>query len=111
MSDFFESDQVQHTIMELTRLQQILVVESPYLPIMDDKQKRAHLAILKEFLEKQKLFFFRISLSDDKEAIRMKKRLMDAAKMFGVDDEIDCMEAFFKKLDSTIQDIESSIET
>ena len=49
MSDFFESDQVQHTIMELTRLQQILVVESPYLPIMDDKQKREHLAILKEF--------------------------------------------------------------
>ena len=111
MNDFFESDQVQQTIMELTRLQQILVVESPYLPIMDDDQKREHLAILKEFLEKQKLFFFRISLSDDKEAIRMKKRLMDAAKMFGVDDEIDCMEAFFKKLDSTIQDIESSIET
>ena len=111
MSDFFESDQVQQTIMELTRLQQILVVESPYLPIMDDKQKRKHLVILKEFLEKQKLFFFRISLSDDKEAMRMKKRLMDAAKMFGVDDEIDSMEAFFKKLDNTIQDIESSIET
>ena len=51
MSDFFESDQVQQTIMELTRLQQILVVESPYLPIMDDDQKREHLAILKEFLE------------------------------------------------------------
>ena len=41
----------------------------------------------------------------------MKERLMEAAKMFGVDDEIDCMEAFFKKLDSTIQEIESSIET
>ena len=110
MSDFFESDQVQHTIMELTRLQQILVVESPYLPMMDDKQKREHLAVLKEFLEKQKLFFFRISLSDDKEAMEMKERLMDASKLFGVHDEINSMESFFHKLDKTIKELEESID-
>ena len=110
MSGFFKSDMVQDSIAELTKLQQQLVVESPYLPMMNDDQKRQHLDILKEFLEKQKLFFFRISLSDDEEAIEMKERLMDAAKMFGVDDEIDCMDAFFKKLDSTIKDLESSIE-
>ena len=57
MSDFFESDQVQHTIMELTRLQQILVVESPYLPMMDDKQKREHLAVFKRIFRKAKTFF------------------------------------------------------
>ena len=111
MSGFFKSDMVQDSIAELTKLQQQLVVESPYLPMMNDDQKRKHLDILKEFLEKQKLFFFRISLSDDEEAIEMKERLMDAAKMFGVDDEIDCMDAFFKKLDSTIKDLESSIES
>ena len=110
MSGFFKSDMVQDSIAELTKLQQQLVVESPYLPMMNYDQKRQHLDILKQFLEKQKLFFFRISLSDDEEAIEMKERLMDAAKMFGVDDEIDCMDAFFKKLDSTIKDLESTIE-
>ena len=111
MSGFFKSDMVQDSIAELTKLQQQLVVESPYLPMMNYDQKRQHLDILKQFLEKQKLFFFRISLSDDEEAIEMKERLMDAAKMFGVDDEIDCMDAFFKKLDSTIKDLESTIES
>ena len=56
MSDFFRSEQVQNTIMELAQLQQQLVTETPYLPMMDDDQKRQHLVTLKSFLEKQKLF-------------------------------------------------------
>jgi len=110
MSDFFKSDQVQHSIMELTALQQQLASEMPYLPLMKPDQKRDHLKTLKTFLEKQKLFFFRISLSDDKEALEMKQRLMEATKMFGVQNEIDSMDAFFEKLNSTIKEIEASID-
>jgi len=110
MSDFFKSDQVQNTIMELTALQQQLATEMPYLPLMDPDQKRDHLKTLKTFLEKQKLFFFRISLSDDEEAIEMREKLIEASKLFGVDNEIDSMDAFFAKLNKTIQEIESSID-
>ena len=110
MSDFFKSDQVQNSIMELTMLQQQLATEMPYLPRMNYNQKVEHLTTLKTFLEKQKLFFFRISLSNDKEALEMKEKLMEAAKMFGVQDEINTMDAFFKKLDSTIMELESNIE-
>ena len=110
MSGFFQSDVVRETIVELTNLQQEIVMENPYLPMMKGEQKKEHLQKLKTFLEKQKLFFFRISLSDDKDAIEMKKRLMDAAKMFGVEDEVDSMDAFFKKLDNTIKELESNIE-
>ena len=110
MSDFFTSDMVQKTIMELAQLQQQLVTEMPYLPEMDDEQKHEHLDTLRTFLEKQKLFFFRISLSDDPAAREMKDRLLDAAKLFGVQDEINTMESFFAKLDSTIKDIEASID-
>ena len=110
MSDFFRSEQVQNTIMELAQLQQQLITETPYLPMMDDDQKRQHLVNLKTFLEKQKLFFFRISLSDDPNAIQMKENLMEAAKMFGVQDEINTMDAFFEKLNSTIKEIEASID-
>ena len=110
MSDFFRSEQVQNTIMELAKLQQQLVTETPYLPMMDDDQKRQHLVNLKTFLEKQKLFFFRISLSDDPNAKEMQERLMDAAKMFGVQSEINTMDAFFAKLDSTIKQLEATID-
>ena len=110
MGDFFKSDQVQSTIAELTSLQQQLVTEMPYLPMMKPEQKKEHLRTLKSFLEKQKLFFFRISLSNDKEAVEMKERLMEAAKMFGVQDEINTIDAFFEKLNSTIEQIEASID-
>ena len=110
MSDFFKSDQVQSTIAELTALQQQLVTEMPYLNRMKPEQKKDHLVTLKTFLEKQKLFFFRISLSDDKEALEMKQRLIDATKMFGVDNEMENMDAFFEKLNETIDEIEASID-
>ena len=110
MSDFFKSDQVQSTIAELTALQQQLVTEMPYLPMMKPEQKKDHLVVLKSFLEKQKLFFFRISLSNDKDALEMKDRLMEATKMFGVNDEMNNMDAFFAKLDDTIKDLEESID-
>ena len=110
MGDFFKSDQVQSTIAELTSLQQHLVTEMPYLPMMKPEQKKEHLRTLKSFLEKQKLFFFRISLSNDKDALEMKDRLMEATKMFGVNDEMNNMDAFFAKLDDTIKDLEESID-
>ena len=110
MSDFFKSDQVQNSIMELTMLQQQLATEMPYLPRMNYNQKVEHLTTLKTFLEKQKLFFFRISLSDDPNAKEMQERLMDAAKMFGVQSEINTMDAFFNKLNDTIKQIEASID-
>ena len=40
----------------------------------------------------------------------MQERLMDAAKMFGVQSEINTMDAFFAKLDSTIKQLEASID-
>ena len=110
MGDFFKSDQVQSTIAELTSLQQQLVTEMPYLPMMKPEQKKEHLRTLKSFLQKQKLFFFRISLSNDKDALEMKDRLMEATKMFGVNDEMNNMDAFFAKLDDTIKDLEESID-
>ena len=110
MSDFFKSDQVQSTIAELTSLQQQLVTEMPYLPMMKPEQKKEHLRTLKSFLEKQKLFFFRISLSNDKDALEMKDRLMEATKMFGVNDEMNNMDAFFAKRDDTSKDLEESVD-
>ena len=79
------------------------------LPIMSVEQRKNHLQEMKVFLEKQKRFFFRMSLVKDKEVDLIKKKLIESAKMFGYD-EIDDMNKFFDRLDKTISEIESSID-
>ena len=109
MSDFFESSVVKNTIMELQEMQHKLVMQMSSLPIMSVKQRKSHLKEMKVFLEKQKLFFFRMSLVKDKEVDLIKQKLIESAKMFGYD-EIDDMNKFFDRLDKTISEIESSID-
>lgn len=109
MSGFFRSEVVRKTMMELEELQQELMVEMLAIPMFTPEQKKEHLTKLRNFLEKQKIFFFRISLSDDEDAIEIKNRVIDAAKMFGYN-EIDGMDKFFEKLDQTIKNLEQSLD-
>ena len=43
MSGFFQSEVVRETIAELTNLQTELTMETPYLPMMKEEQKKEHL--------------------------------------------------------------------
>ena len=45
---------------------------------MTPEQKREHVDLMKTFLEKQKNLYFRLTLSDDPEAISMKERMKEA---------------------------------
>ena len=106
---FFDSDQVRDTVMELEELQQELTMDLMNLGSYTVEERRDHLKRLKTFLEKQKIFFFRISLSDDPDALKIKEKVVEAAKMFGYS-EIDGMEKFFEQLDHTIQKLEKSLD-
>ena len=107
---FFESDQVRETVMELEQLQQELTMDLMHLAEYSVEERREHLMRLKTFLEKQKIFFFRISLSDDPDALKIKEKVVEAAKMFGYS-EIDGMEKFFDQLDHTIKNLEKTLDT
>ncbi len=109
MSSFFQSEQVRETIMELEQLQIRLGQEIPNVSSFTEQQKKDHIELLRTFLEKQKLFFFRISLSDDPEALEIKNRVLEAAKMFGFN-EMDGMDKFFQQLDHTIKNLESTLK-
>lgn len=109
MSEFFRSEEVRKTVVELGQMQEKLMIEMPQLPYFPPEKKREHLQLLKAFLEKQKLFFFRMTLVDDEEVKLIKEQLIKAAKMFGYDD-IDGMDKFFERLDHTINEIESKID-
>ena len=106
---FFDSDQVRGTVMELEQLQQELTVDLMHLVEYSVEERREHLGRLKTFLEKQKLFFFRVSLSDDPDALLIKEKVIDAARMFGYSDA-DGMDKFFEQLDNTIKNLENTLD-
>jgi ribosome recycling factor len=106
---FFDSDQVRDTIMELESLPLELTNDLMHLAEYSVEERRDHLKRLKTFLEKQKVFFFRISLSDDPDALKIKEKVVEAAKMFGYS-EVDGMDKFFDQLDHTIKNLEKTLD-
>ena len=78
MSGFFESEVVRNAIKEMEELQQEIIEATFSAPLMTPEQKREHVDLMKTFLEKQKNLYFRLTLSDDPEAISMKERMKEA---------------------------------
>jgi len=85
VSGFFQSEIVREAIKEMEELQQQIIKDTFKAPIMSKEEKKEHVELMRTFLEKQKNLYFRLSLSDDPEALEMKERIQDAAKILGFD--------------------------
>lgn len=109
MSSFFESEVVKEALFELDNLQDQLFIDIMNLPFLDREGKREHLDRMKEFLEKQKLFIFRLSLSDDPEAVEMKKKIMESARMFGLKENQNIND-FYELLENSIKTLEDTLD-
>lgn len=109
MSSFFDSEVVRESLFELDDLQNQLFIDIMNLPFLDKEGKREHLDRMREFLEKQKLFIFRLSLSDDPEAVEMKERIMESARMFGLKENQNIND-FFNLMETSIKNLEDSLD-
>ena len=109
MTEFFRSAQVRAALAELAEIQDDLAHTMTNPRILSDEAKKDYVRKLKLFLEKQKLFFFRVSLSDDPEAVQVKEHILDTAQMFGFK-EMTGMDKFFKQLDDTIKKVEKDLD-
>lgn len=83
MSGFFQSEIVREAIKEMEELQQQIIQDTFKAPLMNREEKKEHVELMRTFLEKQKNLYFRLSLSDDPEALEMKQRIQDAAEFLG----------------------------
>lgn len=83
MSGFFQSEIVRESIKEMEELQQQIIQDTFKAPLMNKEEKKDHVELMRTFLEKQKNLYFRLSLSDDPEALEMKERIQDAAEFLG----------------------------
>ena len=109
MTEFFRSAQVRAALAELAEIQDDLAHTMSNPRILTDDEKKDYVKKLKLFLEKQKLFFFRVSLSDDPEAVQVKEHILDTAQMFGFK-EMTGMDKFFQQLDDTIKKVEKDLD-
>ena len=109
MTEFFRSAQVRAALAELAEIQDDLAHTMSSPRLLSDDEKKDYVKKLQLFLEKQKLFFFRVSLSDDPEAIQVKDHILETAKMFGFN-EMTGMDKFFQQLDETIKKVEEGLD-
>lgn len=109
MSNFFDSKIVKETLEELAEMQSDLVQQVLYVPYMTKEQKVDHLQLMKNFLEKQKLLFFRMSLSSDSEARDVCEQIINNARMFGIVQETNPDE-FFKYLEGVLEGLEKILD-
>ena len=109
MSGFFDSEQVRESLFELDDLQEKLFKQLFELPTSTKEKKKEHLDTMREFLEKQKLFIFRMTLSDDPEAVKMKQKIIDSALLFGLEPGDD-INTFFAKMEESIEKLEKTLD-
>lgn len=107
MSEFFDSEMVKQTMEELEQLQKILLTKIFDIPYCSNSEKMEYIKTMREFLEKQKLLLFRMSLSDDPEAIETKQKILESAQMFGLK-KFQNMNDFFEILEKPINELEKT---
>lgn len=81
---FFDSDIVRAEMAEISILQEDIYSNLFAFPTMTVEEKKFHVALLEKLLNKQMVLYTRLSLSDDPEAIQMKKRIIESAQMMGL---------------------------
>ena len=108
MSGFFQSEIVRESIKEMEQLQQQIIEETFKAPMMSKEEKRNHVELMRTFLEKQKNLYFRVSLSDDPEALEMTQRIQDAAEFLGF--QGDNINELFSEMENTLDRLDKIAE-
>lgn len=108
MSGFFQSEIVREAIKEMEELQQKIIKDTFRAPLMSKEEKKEHVELMRTFLEKQKNLYFRLSLSDDPEALEMKQRIQEAAEFLGFDGNN--VNELFSEMETTLQRLDKIAE-
>ena len=109
MSDFFDSDIVREELQEINDLQLSIYKNAMKFGTFSRDDKVEHIERLTELLERQKVMYTRISLSDDQEAIDLKKHLQKSVELMGFPEGTD-MSLLFSGMSNTIENLKNSID-
>ncbi|AHB80852.1 hypothetical protein S-MbCM100_002 [Synechococcus phage S-MbCM100] len=102
---FFQSEQVQENLQDIFRTYQEIASVTSRLPTMNLDEKLEHIDECKNLIDKQRTFYFRLSLASttDEEASDMKTRINALSQAFGYRDLGECMDAMLETLEKAAQ--------
>ena len=86
---FFQSDVVRAELAEIQELQEEVYGALWKFPSMPKEDKQYHIDCLERLIEKQKILYTRLSLSDDPAAKQMKENVLKGAKDLGLPTNVD----------------------
>ena len=115
---FFKSEVVRAEMAEISEMQEEVYSNVFKFPTMTKEEKLKHVELLERLLEKQKVLYTRLSLSDDPEAIEMKERVTQSASMMGLPPNVDMniilnnmskmLEVMKEQIDKTGSDLQNN---
>ena len=107
---FFDSDIVRAEMTEVQELQEEVYSNVMKFYYMNDADKKHHIELLEKLIDKQKIMYARLSLSDDPDAIEMKEQILSSAVMMGLPKNID-MTVFFNQMSDMINMMKQQLDT
>ena len=81
---FFDSEVVRAEMTEISELQEDVYRNVFKFPSMSKEEQKFHVALLEKLIDKQRVLYTRLSLSEDPEARMMKDRIIESATMMGL---------------------------
>ena len=106
---FFDSDLVRAEMTEISELQDDVYRNVFNFPKMTSQEQLFHVALLERLIEKQKVLYTRLSLSDDPEAKKMKQNILDSAAMMGLSPNTD-MNSVFNNMSKMLDVMKKQID-
>ena len=109
MSEFFESDIIQDELKEINNLQEQIYGSILTFGSMSNETKLEHIEKLQSLLEKQRVMYTRLSLSDDPMAVEMKENLRKSVQLMGFPPDTD-MQVLFNSMNQTIESLKQYLD-
>ena len=106
---FFDSAVVRAEIAEITELQEEVYVSIFKFSKMTLEEKIDHIDLLEKLLDKQRVLYTRLSLSDDPEAVEMRQKIIESAVLMGMPKNVD-MNVILSNMKSVIEVMRDQID-
>ena len=101
MSAFFDSEIIKEALDDINKLQEDVYGKLVHFHMMTYDEQIDHVSKLTELLDKQRIMYTRLSLSDDPDAVVMKESLNKTVTMMGYPEGTD-IAILFQNMHATI---------
>ena len=105
---YFKSDIVQREMREIEELQEKVYKSIFYFPGMSNNDKIQHIAMMEDLLSRQRVFYTRLSLSDDPDAQKMKDTIISQARQLGFPQDVN-LDYVFSNMVNMIENMKKNI--